>query len=145
MRLILFCFLLLFPQGAAASERVALVIGMRDYATVVKLDNTINDAIGISETLSKIGFQVTTLLDGSGDEMRAAVDEFSFRAETADLALIYFAGHGVEVQGENFLFAVDANVKSNKDVQRQAVSLDQLLSAVKHARKMRHRDPGFMP
>lgn len=137
MRMVLFCMLLLFPQNVVASERVALVIGMKNYTTVVKLENTINDAIGISETLTKIGFQVTTILDGSGAQLRAAIRDFSFRSETADLALIYFAGHGVEVQGENYLFPIDAKVSSNKDVQRQAVSLNQLLAAVKNARKMR--------
>ncbi|MCK0094126.1 caspase family protein [Yoonia sp. F2084L] len=137
MRQLVLCFFLFFAQFSHASERVALVIGMAEYETVVTLDNTINDAIGVSETLAEIGFEVTTLLDASGEEFRAGVDEFSFRAETADLALIYFAGHGVEVQGENFLIPIDANVTSNRDVQRQALSLDYLLEAVDGARKMR--------
>jgi TPR repeat protein len=135
-----FLFVILFsllPALASAADRVALVIGMSDYKTVVKLDNTLNDARGISETLRKIGFQVTTALDVKGETLRTIVDEFSFRSETADLALIYFAGHGVEVQGENFLIPVDADVKSNRDIQRQGVSLKQFLASVENARKMR--------
>jgi TPR repeat protein len=127
----------LLPLGAAAETRIALVIGMADYATVVPLDNTLIDARGISDTLEGIGFQVTTLLDTSGEDLRTAVDEFAFRAETADLALIYYAGHGVEVSGENFLIPIDANVTSNQDILRQGISLKQLLASVESARKMR--------
>ena len=137
MRFLLVLFLAFIPALATAADRVALVIGMSDYKTVVKLDNTLNDARGISETLRKIGFQVTTALDVEGETLRTIVDEFSFRSETADLALIYFAGHGVEVQGENFLIPIDADVKSNKDIQRQGVSLKQFLASVENARKMR--------
>ncbi|MGB3247418.1 MAG: caspase family protein [Sulfitobacter sp.] len=137
MRLI-FSFILCFlPFMVNAEGRIALVIGMADYQTVVPLDNTLNDARGISDTLEGIGFQVTTLLDSTTGDLRAAIDEFAFRSETADLALIYYAGHGVEVSGENFLIPVDANVQSSQDIQRQGVSLKQLLASVDHARKMR--------
>ena len=137
MRLLFLCLALLIPQITTANEKVALVIGMSDYSTVVKLDNTLNDARGVSETLTEIGFEVTTVLDSTGDQLRSALDDFSFRSETAELALIYFAGHGVEVQGENFLIPIDAKVSSNKDVQRQAVSLTDMLDVVSSARKMR--------
>ena len=133
-------YLLLFsllPSLSFASDRVALVVGMAKYETVVTLDNTVNDAISISKTLEAIGFDVRTLIDATSENFRKAIDDFAFQSETADLALIYFAGHGVEVQGENFLIPVDANVKSNKDVQRQSVSLKQLLAAAGNARKMR--------
>lgn len=82
-------------------------------------------------------FDVTLSLDATTDQLRQLLDDFAFRSETADLALIYYAGHGVEVQGENYLIPVDANVTSNLDVQRQSVSLKQLLSAAERARKMR--------
>lgn len=137
MRLIMIALFLWFPLVVQAADRIALVIGMADYKTVVTLDNTVNDARGISQALEGIGFKVTTVLDGTGEQLRAAVTEFAFRSETADLALIYFAGHGVEVQGENFLIPVDADIRSNRDVQRQAVSLKELLASVDHARKMR--------
>jgi len=117
---------------ATASKRVALVMGISDYTTIVSLDNTVNDAKGISKTLEGIGFQVTTLINGTSEEMRNVVDDFAFRAETSDLALIYFAGHGVEVQGENFLIPADAAVTSNRDIQRQGVSLKQCRDCRKH-------------
>lgn len=138
MRLILAFLLSLLPCAVlAAPDRIALVIGMAKYQTVVQLDNTVNDANAIADTLKKIGFAVTEITDAGGDDMRAALEEFAFRAETADLALVYYAGHGVEVSGENFLIPVDAKVTSNKDVQRQAVSLKQVLASVEGARKMR--------
>lgn len=120
-----------------AADRVALVIGMSEYTTVPTLDNTVRDAEGISRTLRDIGFEVTTLKDVGGAELRRRIEDFTFRAETSELALIYFAGHGVEVQGENFLIPVDANVKSNQDIQRQSISLKEFMAAVDGARKMR--------
>ncbi len=123
--------------ATARAEKVALVIGMGDYIGVPKLENALNDARAIAETLEGVGFKVTLSLDSPLAPLMDTIDEFAFRAETADLALVYFAGHGVEVQGENFLIPVDARVASNLDVQRQSISLDQLLEAVEGAREMR--------
>ncbi|MBB95320.1 MAG: peptidase C14, caspase catalytic subunit p20 [Rhodobacteraceae bacterium] len=135
----LICALLLLPavSAQAASDKQALVIGMSDYTTIGQLENTVNDARGLATTLGAIGFDVTLSLDAGGEELRQQLDDFAFRSETADLALIYFAGHGVEVAGENFMIPVDADVQSNLDVQRQSVSLKQMLAAVDKARKMR--------
>ncbi|WP_428925611.1 caspase family protein [Marinibacterium sp. SX1] len=129
--------LVLAGPTRAATEKQALVIGMSDYETIGRLDNTINDARGVAATLGTMGFDVTLSLDAGGAELRQQLDDFAFRSETADLALIYFAGHGVEVAGENFMIPVDAQVRSNLDVQRQSVSLKQMLAAVDRARKMR--------
>lgn len=129
---------LILPHTAeAARDRIALVIGMADYQFLPPLQNTHNDANGMAETLKGIGFDVTLSLDATAMQMTELLDDFAFRSEVADLALIYFAGHGIEVQGENFLIPIDANVASNQDVQRQSASLKQLLSAVDRARKMR--------
>lgn len=125
-----------FP-AAVWADRVALIIGMGAYEHVGPLDNTINDATGIAATLEKIGFTVTLSLNAPQSTLLDQLDEFAFRAETADLALIYYAGHGVEVQGVNYLIPVDADVASNADVQRLSVSLDQMLAAVDSARRMR--------
>ena len=122
---------------SAASDRIALVFGMADYRNLPSLTNTRNDAVAISNTLEEIGFDVTLSVDASGAEMDRLLDEFAFKSEVADLALIYYAGHGIEVQGENFMIPVDANVASNKDVQDQSPSLKKFLSAVDRARKMR--------
>ncbi|SFT33844.1 Sel1 repeat-containing protein [Sedimentitalea nanhaiensis] len=123
--------------ASAATDRVALVLGLGAYQTIEPLDNTRNDARAIAGALKGIGFDVTLSLDATSSQLRQLMDDFAFRSETADLALIYFAGHGVEVQGENFLIPVDADINSNLDVQRQSISLKQLLTTVERARKMR--------
>lgn len=138
IRILALCCACLLPVAAlSATDRVALVLGMGAYETIERLDNTRNDARAIAETLKGIGFDVTLSLDATGDELRQLLDDFSFRSEVADLALIYFAGHGVEVQGENFLIPVDASIASNRDIQRQSISLKQMLASVERARKMR--------
>ncbi|MCV2864151.1 caspase family protein [Albidovulum sediminicola] len=131
------CLAVLLPVAAQAADRVALVIGMAQYRNVPALSNTVNDARLLASTLDRIGFDVTTLIDANQEELRSELERFAFRSETADLALVYFAGHGVEVAGENFLLPVDVNVRSNKDVQRQSISLKDLLHVVDSARKMR--------
>ncbi len=129
--------LLILVPFPALAEKVALVIGMGAYQHVVQLKNTINDARNVGATLEKAGFKVTYAIDASQTELLDTMQTFSFDAETADIALIYYAGHGVEASGENYLIPVDAQVKSNKDVQRVGVSLAQMLKAVEAARKMR--------
>ncbi len=127
------------PAGAAG-DRVALVIGMGDYEqteTVGTLDNTIRDAAALSRSLEGIGFEVTQSLNTPLKDLIDVLNTFAFRSETADLALIYFAGHGVQVQGENFLLPVDVNPRSNEDLRRQSVSLNDLLAVVDRARRMR--------
>ena len=129
---------LAMPGFAEASrDRIALVIGVGDYQHLPPLQNTHNDASSMAKTLENIGFDVTLSMDPTSEEMGRQLESFAFRSEVAELALIYFAGHGIEVQGENFLIPADANVASNRDVQRQSTSLKQLLAAVEHARKMR--------
>lgn len=134
---LLLVLLALLPLPAPAADRVALVIGMARYAHIEPLANTVNDARLIAQTLEGIGFEVTLVTDAGYQDLRRTMDAFAFRAETADLALIYFAGHGVEVQGENYLIPVDAQVSSNRDIQRASVSLDDMLATVDKARLMR--------
>ncbi|WP_072776761.1 caspase family protein [Marivita hallyeonensis] len=121
----------------ASPDRVALVVGMAEYRTITPLENTRNDAEDLAEVLTEIGFDVTLGIDLTEAELRNTMNDFAFRSETADLALIYFAGHGIEVQGENFLIPIDATPLTNLDVQRQSVSLKEMLDVVEKARVMR--------
>lgn len=133
------CLLLLVTSAMAetrAKDRVALVIGMASYRSVTALRNTINDAGELAQTLEGIGFDVDVLMDATRDETLAALDEFAFAAETADIALIYYAGHGVSVQGTTFLIPVDAQVKAARDIVSASITMDQMLAAVDGARKM---------
>jgi len=133
-------FALLIPFSGIAhaySERVALVIGISDYAHIAPLRNTVNDARALSDALGKIGFEVETALDLDREGLVARMGEFAFRAETAEVSLIYFAGHGVAVQGRNFLLPADANPQSNSDLPLQAVLLDDLMAVADRARRMK--------
>lgn len=121
----------------AFAAKVALVIGMAAYKHVITLKNTVNDARNVGAKLEAAGFTVTYALNATQAELLAVMKTFRFQAETADIALIYYAGHGVEASGENYLIPVDAQVASNKDVQRVGVSLAQMLATVETARKIR--------
>jgi uncharacterized caspase-like protein len=133
------CLLLLVTSVLAetrAKDRVALVIGMASYRAVTPLQNTINDAGALATTLESIGFDVDVLMDATREETVEALDSFAFKAETADIALIYYAGHGVSVQGTTFLIPVDAKVQQARDIVSTSVTMDQMLAAVDGARKM---------
>ena len=125
-------------QAAALDERrVALVIGIANYQTVPKLTNTINDSRLIARTLEAMEFDVQLLVDAGLDEFREAVDEFAFKAETADLALVYFAGHGVEFGGKNFLIPADSTAANHQQLADTSILDDELVSAVERARRLR--------
>ncbi|MBL4919085.1 caspase family protein [Szabonella alba] len=137
IRPLILCAMLLLLPSAALAERIALVVGVAGYEHIEPLDNTVNDARLIAKTLEDIGFTVTLVTDPGYADLAREMESFAFQSETAELALIYFAGHGIEVQGENFLVPADADVRSNRDVQRQSVSLNDLLATVDRARVMR--------
>lgn len=126
------------PSGALAERRVALVIGNSGYRTVPTLPNARRDADAIADALRGVGFQSVTLEgDLTKDKMAEALRRFAHEAETADWAVIYYAGHGIEVAGTNYLIPVDARFESDRDVQYEAVPLDQALAAVEGAHKLR--------
>ena len=133
------CLLVFLSAAVAetrAKDRVALVFGMAGYQNITALRNTVNDARALAETLEEIGFHVDIRMDATRDEALAALEDFAFDAETADIALIYFAGHGVSVQGTTFLIPVDAKVREAKDIVTASVTMDQMLAAADGARKM---------
>ena len=133
------CLLLLASAALAetrAKDRVALIFGMANYQNVTPLRNTVNDAGALAKTLEEIGFHVDLRMDATRAEALAALDSFAFEAETADIALIYYAGHGVSVQGTTFLIPVDAKVRQAKDIVTASVTMDQMLAAADGARKM---------
>jgi uncharacterized protein len=129
--------LTLTAYAAEAANRVALVIGMSKYQTIPTLANTVNDATAIAEKLQGLGFEVDRAIDLPLKDLIKTISTFSFKSETSDIALIYYAGHGVELNGENFLVPIDVKITKPSDVGAQAVTLKQLLTAVENARKLR--------
>ncbi|WP_170604913.1 caspase family protein [Ruegeria arenilitoris] len=111
-------------------ERVALVIGNGNYNHVANLPNAQNDASDISSALSRIGFDVDYSLDLDFRGMRVALRDFAKRAENADIALIYFAGHGIEIDGVNYIIPVNAELQSDKDVSFEAIRLDTVVTSL---------------
>ena len=134
-------FLLIATAGltgvAQAEKRIALVIGIAEYRSVPALRNTINDASLIGDTLRDLDFEVTPLRDAGLAEMRKAIADFAFKAETADVALLYYAGHGVEVGGRNLLVPVDIEAANRSEIANRSVLLDEVLAAVDKARQLR--------
>lgn len=131
MRLLVLLASVLFSAlPAHAADRIALVIGNSAYERIGKLPNAVPDARLISDSLRATGFKVTTLTDLDEDAMGEALDEFAYEAETAEVAAVYFAGHGVQYQRENFLMPVDANLRSVSAIKREGLSLDLIMEAL---------------
>jgi tetratricopeptide (TPR) repeat protein len=126
-------------SGAVAQERrIALVIGNSRYVHADTLANPVNDADTFAKRLQALGFsKVTLALDMPREKTLASLDAFAEEADKADWAVVYYAGHGIEVAGVNFLIPVDATLAADSDVPSQAVPLNQVLDAVEGARKLR--------
>ena len=121
----------IFFSGAASAERrVALVIGDDDYRTIRKLDNAVDDARSIEAMLEKLGFDVTLETDRDLRRMRRALDDFREDGKGADVALVFFAGHGAEISGDNRLLPVDADASSSTTLKATTLPLDEVRAAV---------------
>ncbi len=128
---------LVFATAAAAERRVALVIGNSKYDTVSELANPTKDAAAVDRTLRAIGFDVRLVEDLDQRDLLKALKAFSDAAAGADTALIYYAGHGVEVDGRNYLVPTDAVLAKATDVEFEAILLDNVRTAVSGASKLR--------
>lgn len=125
-------------SAAAGDRRVALVIGNAAYKTVPTLANTVNDANAISDLFQSIGFEVVVSRNDLGVvEFKRVLREFLTTAEGADIAVVYYAGHGVEMNGTNYLIPVDAKLTRDYDVEDEAVSLDRLIWALQSVKRLR--------
>jgi tetratricopeptide (TPR) repeat protein len=126
------------PVHDTVGRRIALVIGNSRYAAVPTLANPPRDAELLAATLRTTGFETVRLLSDLGRERFVeALQAFAHEARQADWAAVYFAGHGIEIEGINYLLPVDARLETGRDVKLEAISLDQVLSAVEGARKLR--------
>ena len=124
--------------ASGASSRVALVIGNARYTAVSQLPNTTADATAIAASLAADGFEIVQILiDGSKSELSSALRTFREKADKADWAVVYYAGHGIEIGGVNYLVPVDAHLNSDRDADDEAISLDKVIVEISGARKMR--------
>ncbi len=122
--------LALVQQAMAATDRVALVIGNGNYQAANALPNPVNDAKLIAKTLKDIGFDVTAGYDLGKADMVTYLDRFTERAYNADVALIYYAGHGMQVDGENYLVPVDAVLSEPAHLKTRTINMRQILAAL---------------
>jgi uncharacterized caspase-like protein len=129
--------LAVFAASAAAEKRVALVIGNSAYKTVGLLANPANDATAMAALLKSAGFAVTELRDAGLADFQRAVSDFSDTASDADIAVFYFAGHGIEVDRANYLIPTDARLVRDFDVGYETVALDRVLQAIEPAKRLR--------
>jgi uncharacterized caspase-like protein len=129
---------LLVCGPAFAEKRVALVLGNSAYQNVAPLANPVNDSTRIAATLKEAGFDVVdSRRDLSAIDTRRALRDFADRSRDADIAVVYYAGHGIEVDGGNYLIPVDAKLERDTDVYDEALSLDRILVAMEPAKKLR--------
>jgi uncharacterized caspase-like protein len=128
----------LFSQPAFASKRVALVMGNSAYQKVTRLANPTNDSEAMSAILKKAGFDVVDLKsDLTISQMRRTLHDFSDNVRDADVVIVYFAGHGIEINGSNYLIPVDAVLERDIDAFDEAIPLDRILTVVEPAKQLR--------
>ena len=116
-----------------AAERVALVIGNATYAHAPRLANPLNDAGDVGVALARLGFEVTVIENAGYDTLRRGLRAFTRSAATAEIAVVFYAGHGIEVDGRNFLVPVDARLESDREVEFETVPLDLVSRGVEGA------------
>jgi uncharacterized caspase-like protein len=129
--LLLVAGLLLFLQisstdVASAESRVALVVSQSAYRAVPPLPNAENDARRMTELLGNAGFDVTAAPDQSQNDMRQTISDFAVKVAASGpdtIALVFYAGHGLQIDGENYLIPVDVDPKREADIPLQAVRL----------------------
>lgn len=125
-------------HAAPFGRRIALVIGNSNYQNVPVLQNPQRDAATVAKALEAVGFQHVTLQLNLGRErLIDALRAFAKQAEDADWAVVYYAGHGMEVAGVNYLIPIDARIASDLDVGLEAIPIDQVLNAAERARALR--------
>ena len=129
--------LTLAAHGAWAETRVALVIGNSTYQHGGRLPNPVNDAAAVAQALRQVGFTVTSRSDLGKQQFEETLKTFTRDAASADVAVVYYAGHGMEMGGTNYLVPVDATLAADSDVDFEAVPLDLVMRSVDGAKRIK--------
>jgi len=136
--ILLICLGCLGCYPALAETRVALVVGNSAYQKVPSLTNPTSDATALAAMFKAARFDLVELkFDLAATELRRALREFASRTRDADIAVVYYAGHGIELDGNNFLVPVDAALQTDGDVLDETVSVERVLFAVEPAKRLR--------
>ena len=120
------------PQTSAPHEvRIALVIGESHYLNLPRLRNPEKDARSIAETLQKMGYNTQLLLDASEDGIRKEIRKFASESSKADVAVVFYAGHGAQLNGSNYLLPVDIDIPHTEaDIQFAGLKVDDLINSI---------------
>lgn len=121
----------------ATPAKVALVIGNARYNNEPPLANPENDAQDMAEALSRIGFDVTVKLNVDYEGLRTALSDFTQKADGAEMAAVFYAGHGIEIAGENYLIPIDATLENESQIRFQSLELDLVTKSVNGASRLR--------
>lgn len=133
-----FLAMMLATNAARAEKRVALVVGNSNYQTVPQLPNPSRDANAVAKMFRDAGFEtVDTLINAGNLEFKRAIRKFETIADQADIAVVYYAGHGVEISGVNYLIPVDARLASDRDSEDEAIPLERLVASADGAKRLR--------
>ncbi len=125
----------LTATSAMAERRLALVVGNSAYLNTPSLVNPKNDAGAMADALQGLGFNVIRGIDLSANEMRQTVRQFAVALQSADVALFYYAGHGLQVNGQNYLVPVDAKMRSSLDLEFEATNLQVVIDLMEREAK----------
>ena len=136
-KLVVGVFMVTATLPAAASERVAIVIGNGHYLHTARLKNPVNDARAIADKLALLGFDVMLGTDLTKDQTNDLLFEFGGKVQTAKFAVAYYAGHAIEVDGVNYILPVDASLRSERHLRHETVPVDSILAELREAADLR--------
>jgi len=121
----------------AAGKRVALIVGNSTYQNVPQLPNPSRDAKSVAKLFEDAGFSVSLEIDVGNLEFKRAIRKFEADADEAEIAVLYYAGHGIEIGGTNYLIPVNAKLISDRDADDEAIPLERMVSSADGAKRLR--------
>ena len=131
----LICSLVLLGASPGA-ERVALVIGNDQYQHLDNLEKPQNDTKAVADALRKLDFEVVFKSNLTSKSFRDELDQFHNRLASAKLALVYYSGHGLEIDGKNYLLPIDAELAGKEQLSDQTIALDLVLNGIKKSKDL---------
>ena len=137
--------LLTHATPALADKRVALVIGNANYKNTPALTNPANDATDVARALTAVGFEVTLAIDVDKRKMDQALADFARASTKADASLFYYAGHGMQFQGRNYIMPVDADLQDEISLRYEMTAIDEVKAAVRTLQRRARDGAGRLP
>jgi len=123
--------------AALADKRVALVVGNSSYQNAGRLPNPAKDAESVAQMFTTAGYEVSLLKDVGNLEFKRGIRRFEDAANDADIAVVFYAGHGIEIGGTNYVIPVDAKLASDRDAPDEAIELTRVIQSVDGAKRLR--------